>query len=96
MIKTDDFVPRCGCRSVGECRHGMFAEWSALDAMVDQFSDAIKKKLHSQIMRGWSRWDDAEMITNIAENLKGQMQKETYDYVDIGGLAAMLYNQERP
>ena len=92
MIKTEDFEARCGCRSVGECTHSMFAEHKALDAMIDQFSVALKKKLWKQLMGGWSRWDDLEMLPAIVENLEGQMEKETYDYIDIGALAAMLYN----
>lgn len=96
MIRSEDFIPLCGCRSAGECSHGAFADARALDAMVDAFASAMKRKLRQKATEGWYGWDDRRRKTDISIALKGHVDRGSYQWVDVANLAAMLWNMEQP
>lgn len=102
LIQTDNFRSSCGCRSVGECSHGVYAEVAALDAMVDAFAAAMKKKLKTQLVKGYGGWDspDPEVQRNIEIGLSvhvvRHLRREGDQSVDIANLAAMLWNRNQP
>lgn len=101
-ITVSNFLPNCGCRSAGECSHGSFAEVAALDAMVDAFASAMKKKLKAKLLQGFGGWDseDPEVKRNIeiglAVHVARHLRREGDQSVDIANLAAMLWNQAQP
>ena len=53
---TQKYIESCGCRSVGECTHNLFAEPTALADLTKDFSEAIRvkimKKLPNNFMTG--------------------------------------------
>ena len=70
-------------------------EVSALQHLVDDFSDAMETKLiekHHQGYRGWNNPANKDMI---AKSLKEHVERGTDEYVDIANLAAMMWNFER-
>ena len=91
MVRISDFIKPCGCRSVGECMHNMTAEFSALDAMVDEFAKEMKRKLHRKVFEGKAGWDDLEFRESIREDLIKHASKNGQE-VDTANLAAMLWN----
>lgn len=88
------FRPACGCRSVGECTHGAFAEFSALDTLVDQFAAAMKAKLRrAALERGRSGWDDpAWSVDDVRAALLQHVEKG--DPVDVANFAAFWWNKQ--
>ena len=94
MITTDDFIPHCGCRAVGECTHGMFAECEAFDAVVNAFAKKMKAKFRRKFVKGFSGWDNKDEKKYLVESLRQHAQE--YDMVDVANLAAMIWNLEQP
>ena len=83
----------CGCRSVGECTHNAFAEITAIDACVDEFADALKRKLHKKFIEGNSGWDDPEWPREeIIRKLRDHIDKG--DMIDLAAFAMFAWNQE--
>lgn len=99
-FKTQDFIPACGCRSVGECFHGLGAESAALDAMVDAFAAKMKSKLRKQISKGYAGWDDPNanecLRIGLATHVIRQNKGDGNQLVDIANFCAMLWNQNEP
>ena len=95
MITAEQFKPRCNCRSVGECWHGLTAEMTALDALVDAFALEMKKKLYKQYVKGYHGWDDPEMKALLETKLNEHVQRGEEQMVDVANLAAMLWNMEQ-
>lgn len=97
---------RCHCRSVGECQCNNFAWQKALDALVDDFADAMKAKLRKKFLEGKEGWDDPEWPLHVIQadliehagvemhttgvTLKGH---EVLDPVDIANFAAFWWNR---
>lgn len=82
-VTTSDFYEPCGCRAVGECSHNSMAEFKALDSLVDQFAEAMKKKLRRAICeKGRSGWDDPSFtVERIRGGLRHHVEKG--DPVDV-------------
>lgn len=92
-VSTEDFIKPCGCRSAGECTHNSFAEFEALDALVDQFAAAMKKKLRqAAVTNGKCGWDDVDW-------LHSDIRLAAYDHiakgdpVDVANFAAFWWNR---
>lgn len=96
----------CGCRSVGECDHNTFAWMKALDALVDDFAGAMKKKLRKKFVEGKQGWDDPEwslgsMRQQLVEHAGVSFDWETtrvqapesIDPVDVANFAAFMWNR---
>ncbi len=92
MITVEQFTKPCGCRSAGECNHNTFAEFTALDALVDAFAAEMKKKLRAKAMEGRSGWDDPQWEPGIRAALIDHAQRGKGQEVDAANLAAMLWN----
>ena len=89
---TEDYIPPCGCRSAGECDHGAFAWKASLDALVHDFARAMRAKLISKFMEGYSGWDDPEWsVEDIKASLLAHLEKG--DPVDIANFAAFWWNR---
>ena len=92
--KTENYEITCGCRSVGECSHNMMAWKIALEATVDDFAYAMKKKLISKAMRdGKAGWDDPnwpreDILRQLIEHV------EKGDMVDVANFAMFVWNQD--
>lgn len=97
---------KCNCRSCGECTHNDFAWAAALDALVDDFASAMKRKLRKKFIEGRSGWDDeAWKPEEIVERLQGHARKLTTtehgmerkptadDLVDVANFAAFAWNR---
>lgn len=90
---VESHMVSCGCRSVGECHHNDFAELKALDALVDDFADAMKKKLLKKMMDDKAGWDDPQWPrANILQQLR--LHVDRGDMVDVANFAAFAWNQE--
>lgn len=96
MITVEQFIPVCGCRSVGECTHEAFAELDALDALVDSFATEMKSKLRWKVMQGRHGWDDATNRDGIKNALLEHATRDSGQWVDVANFAAMLWNMEQP
>jgi hypothetical protein len=83
---------RCGCRSVGECTHNLYAETEALSALVDDFAKAMKEKLRKRWSEGRTGWDDPNWTV---EDMKKQLIEhvDKGDPVDIANFAAFIWNR---
>lgn len=92
-VRTHSFTVPCGCRSVGECTHNSFAEFKALDFLVDSFANEMKRKLRrAAIEKGRSGWDDpAWSLDDIKAALLAHVEKG--DAVDVANFAAFLWNR---
>ena len=87
--KTEDHIKPCGCRSVGECDHNRFAWAQALDALVDDFAEAMKKRLRKKFVEGKEGWDNPNWpIEDIRKQLFA-----CRDPIDIANFAAFLWNR---
>lgn len=106
---TEQHMVKCNCRSVGECTHNLFAWSSALDALVDDFAQAMKKKLRRKFMQGREGWDDPRWAKeSIVERIREQIDKaqvtgyddlgqrvhKPIDPVDVANFCAFLWNRE--
>lgn len=94
MITTQDMIPKCGCRSVGECSHGIFAQPRAFDAVVNAFNKQMKVKFRKKYLEGRDGWDNRNQKHFIKASLKKHISKG--DMVDVANLAAMIWNMEQP
>jgi len=85
---------KCGCRSVGECTHGTFAEIQALEEMVDAFVKEMKAKLRKKYMEGFTGWDDPVWVENgeTLTRLIDHAKEENPDMVDVANFAAFIWN----
>ena len=92
MITTEEYTPRCNCRSVGECYHGLGAEENALNALVDEFAKEMKRKLQEKRLEGYHGWDDPEYKEELERLLREHVNKEGAQMVDVANFAAMLWN----
>lgn len=92
MITTENFIKPCGCRSVGDCQHNAFAEFEALDSLVDAFAIEMKTKLRQKALEGKGGWDDPDMVDFLMESLAEHIERGTGQEVDIANIAAMLWN----
>lgn len=92
MITTQQFITACGCRSVGECTHNLFAEEKALRALVRAFAAEMERKLLAKMRDGRSGWDDPACRDCIREALRQHIARGDGQMVDIANLAAMLWN----
>ena len=92
-VTTDQFIKPCGCRAVGECTHNSFAEFKALDALVDAFAKAMKKKLrHAAMAKGKGGWDDPLWsVPAVKGALIAHIEKG--DPVDVANFAAFWWNK---
>ncbi len=97
----------CGCRSVGECGHNTFAWMKALDALVDDFAEAMKQKLRKKHMEGRCGWDDLEWQTyemrdqliehagvRIHTTGVSLLDPDAVDPVDVANIAAFMWNRQ--
>jgi len=90
---TQKYIESCGCRSVGECTHNLFAEPTALADLTKDFSEAIRVKIRKKFRDGVSGWDDPNWSEDeILEQLK--MHVEKGDMVDVAALAMFLWNRK--
>lgn len=91
---TERYTPACGCRSVGECQHGMFAWMTALNALVDDFAEQMKARLIVKFKEGKSGWDNDDWL---AQDIIDQMiaQAEKGDPIDTANFAAFLWNKQQ-
>lgn len=96
MITTEQFVKSCGCRSAGECTHNNTAEFQALNALVDEFAKAMKRKLRAKLFSGRSGWDDVKNAEGIRAALLEHALRGETQWVDVANFAAMLWNMEQP
>ena len=94
-IKTEDFVRRCNCRSVGECNCNTFSEMDALEALVKQFSKVMLSKLKQKLIKdgyaGWDspkQWSRQEAINCLEDHV------EKNDMVDVANFAMLAWNFE--
>lgn len=70
-------------------------EERALSRMVDAYAAAMKEKLLRKKRRdGYSGWDRKQNMEGIAGALIEHLPKG--DYVDVGNLAAFLWNFDQP
>lgn len=92
MIKTDIFLHEQGAES--EMKRG-FAEFHALNALVDSFAYQMRRALQKKAQEGEKGWDLPENKDIILEKLMAKSQ-QGIDYVGIANLAAMLWNFEQP
>lgn len=103
---VEQHMDSCGCRSVGECGHNTFAWMNALNALVDDFAVAMKKKLIKKFKEGKSGWDDPEwdpdqikdaMIEHCGVEFSMTHVRvsghELVDPVDVANFAAFLWNR---
>ena len=96
MIKTDDLIRPCGCRSVGECTHNAYAEPLALERMVRAFSNQMLAKLQRKRPEGYRGWDGPE---NYPTDDMWRMLKEHVEKrqpLDVANFAAMIWNRSEP
>jgi hypothetical protein len=93
-VRVHNYMVACGCRSVGECSHNSFAEFKALDALVDQFAAAMKSKLRrAAVEKGKDGWDDPKWTPDdIKAALLAHVEKG--DAVDVANFAAFLWNRQ--
>jgi hypothetical protein len=101
MFKTEQFVPPCGCRSVGECYHGTFAWKQALEAAVDAFAEEMKAKLvHVAMEKMKSGWDDLEDFpaSALEAALREHYEKGTgpENMIDVANFAMFAWNRQQP
>ena len=97
-VKTENFVQPCNHRSIDECNQalcGFAAEKTALNTLVDQFTEVMRKRLHEKYAKGWHGWDDEEFDVEeirkrIYNNLMGNSDK---DAIDVANLAAFWWNR---
>lgn len=83
----------CGCRSVGECQHNLFAEQKALEACIEDFTQQLRQKLIHKLHQNKSGWDDpdwsrAHIIRCLLEHV------EKGDMLDVAAFAMFAWNQE--
>ncbi len=89
---TEQHMAPCGCRSVGECEHNTFAWAKALDACVDDFAEAMKRKLRQKFIEGKSGWDDPTWpIEDVIAQLAAHVEKG--DMVDVANFAMFAWNK---
>lgn len=90
---TEQHMISCGCRSVGECNHNLFAEQKALTTCVDDFAYQMKTKLISKANQGKSGWDDERWSP---EDIKQQLLEhlEKGDMIDMANFAMFAWNQQ--
>jgi hypothetical protein len=94
MITKDSFVMPCGCRSAGECMHGLFAEGRALCALVEAFAARMESELLERLRRGGCHgWDDPTWRDYLRNSLAEHVHKG--DLVDVANIAAFLWNMEQ-
>jgi len=95
MIKTEDFIRPCGCRSVDECLHNVTCEIQALNILIDDAKKAMLIKLSKKYVQGWGGWDDPENLPILKNKLVEHIMKDFSpdNMVDIMNLAAMIRNQ---
>ena len=96
MITTEQFMKSCGCRSAGECTHNNTAEFQALNALVDEFAKAMKRKLRAKLFSGRSCWDDVKNAEGIRAALLEHAARGVGQWIDVANFAAMLWNMEQP
>ena len=98
MISTRDFIPSCGCRSAGECTHGLFDEDEALRQLVRAVSREMIRKLIEKLYQGWHGWDDAALLPMLKEKLREHVERgfDRENMIDVMNLAAMIWNLETP
>lgn len=94
MITVEQFIKPCGCRSAGECNHNTGVDMAAIDALVDAFAHAMKKKLYRKMMEGKSGWDDP---TWPMDSIRYALIDHVYkgDPVDVAAFAAFWWNREQ-
>jgi hypothetical protein len=97
MFRARQFIHPCGCRSAGECFHNLLGgEPQALEALVDEFSSEMKKKLIQKYLRdGYTGWDDPGNRGVILEKLRDHVDRLVAgepQEIDVANLAAMLWN----
>lgn len=103
---TAQHMVKCNCRSVGECTHNSFAWADALDALVDDFASAMKKKLRKKFLEGRAGWDDETWdLPHIIDRLQEHSRKlagdgytmnrpvKEDDFVDVANFAAFAWNR---
>lgn len=95
MIKTEDFIKPCDCRSVDECVCNIGAECTAITAMVKDAKKAMFAKLIKKHNQGWTGWDDPDNLPILKNKLAEHIMKDfTPDnMIDVMNLAAMIRNQ---
>lgn len=91
---SETFVKPCGCRSAGECGHNSFAEFQALDALVDAFAAEMKKKLRRKAMEGYSGWDNPDWLKDGRWHHSVNQHMEKGDSIDIANFAAFKWNAQ--
>lgn len=91
----DDFRVNCNCRSVFECSCNDMVWKQSLDACVDAFADAMKRKLKEKFLQGKTGWDDPFWTKDmIIDALKEHIEKGNEDMVDVANFAMFLWNRQ--
>lgn len=96
MIKIEQFIKSCACRSAGECSCNAHAETDAWDALVDQFAAAMKRKFRQKLFEGRCGWDDPECANGIKHAMIEHAHRGLFQEVDVANFAAMLWNGHQP
>jgi hypothetical protein len=58
-------------------------------AAIDEFADAMKKKMIDKHLEGYTDWDNPIFKNDISEKLSRNLAQG--DYVDVANLAMMLH-----
>lgn len=104
---TEKFMQTCRCRSVGECEHNSFAEFRALDALVDAFAASLKLILHRKALAGRHGWDDpkwpiSEIQCQLGQHIHRAIQRAAEgdsrpnDLLDVAAFAMFWWNRNQP
>lgn len=94
MIKARDFDEKpCACPKAKECPPNEQAELQALDALVNKFAEAMKKRLREKYYEGRRDWDDPRYAIGMMDALEAHATDGKW--VDAANFAAMLWNMEQ-
>ena len=82
-----------------EGQHPEQAEAEALNDLIDDFAEEMKKRLYEKFLAGERGWDDFKNKRMIQEKLRynvamGHIHKEPKRFINAGALAAFLWNFE--
>ena len=76
-------------------RYSVVDEQAAFNALVDEFGEAMKIKFELKMEQGYSGWmdeSDSELIPSLIHSLHQHVEKGGDQMIDVGNLAAMLWN----
>jgi hypothetical protein len=75
---------------------GESSEEMALNYLINQFAEQLRERVLSKLREGYTGWDNPDEVStrSLEVLLRKNLTPASMDFIDVGVLAAMIWNRK--